>query len=89
MMTVVLELSDDLGALVETEAKRRAIDAGELVRELVASALERGESHRTAEQLRVLDSLLEIGDDDEQRETFEYLRTAVDNDRLSERRRFA
>jgi len=38
--------------------------------------------------LAALDAINEIGDDDEQRETLEYLMRAVDEDRLSARPRF-
>ena len=38
--------------------------------------------------LASLDAVEEIGDDDEQRETFDYLVRVVDEDRLSDRPRF-
>ena len=37
---------------------------------------------------RLADSVEEIGDDDEQRETLDYLVRVVDEDRLSDRPRF-
>jgi hypothetical protein len=40
------------------------------------------------EALRGLDALLEIGDEEEQTATFEMLRKALDEDRLSYRKRF-
>jgi hypothetical protein len=40
------------------------------------------------EALRGLDALLEIGDEEEQTATFEMLRKALDEDRLSYRTRF-
>lgn len=47
------------------------------------------EQRRHAENaLRMLDSLLEMGDEQEQRETFEALRRGIDENRLSDRKRF-
>ncbi len=43
---------------------------------------------RNALALAALDSVLEIGDDPEQRDTLDYLIRAVDEDRLSDRARF-
>jgi hypothetical protein len=40
------------------------------------------------EALRGLDALLDIGDEEEQTATFEVLRKALDEDRLSYRKRF-
>jgi hypothetical protein len=43
---------------------------------------------RNALALAALDAIEEIGDDDEQRETLNYLIRVVDEDRLSDRPRF-
>jgi hypothetical protein len=43
---------------------------------------------RAALALQALDSLEDMGDEEEQKETFAYLAQAVNEDRLSERRRF-
>ena len=43
---------------------------------------------RNALALAALDAIEEIGDDDEQRETLDYLVRVVDEDRLSDRPRF-
>ena len=43
---------------------------------------------RNALVLAALDSIHEIGDDAEQRETLDYLRRVVDEDRMSDRPRF-
>jgi hypothetical protein len=47
------------------------------------------ERRRALEAIRVLDSLLEMGDEEEQSETFADLVAAIDGDRMSDRRRFA
>ncbi len=43
---------------------------------------------RNAVALAALEAIEEIGDDDEQRETLDYLMRVVDEDRLSDRPRF-
>jgi excisionase family DNA binding protein len=43
---------------------------------------------RNAEAIRALDSLDEIGDEEEQRATFEALMVAIDEEPLSDRKRF-
>ena len=43
---------------------------------------------RAALALQALDSLEDLGDEEEQRETFAYLARAVNEDRLSDRPRF-
>jgi hypothetical protein len=43
---------------------------------------------RNAEAIRALDSLDEIGDEEEQRATFEALMAAIDEEPLSNRKRF-
>jgi hypothetical protein len=43
---------------------------------------------RNEQAIRALDALDDMGDEDEQRETLEFLIKAIDEDRLSNRRRF-
>ena len=43
---------------------------------------------RNEEAIRALDALDDMGDEDEQRETLDFLIKAIDEDRLSDRRRF-
>jgi hypothetical protein len=47
------------------------------------------ESRRAAEAIRALDGLADMDDDEEQGETFAALVEAIDQDRTSDRRRFA
>jgi hypothetical protein len=47
------------------------------------------ERRRSLEAIRALDDLLVLGDEEEERETFAELVKAVDQDRMSDRRRFA
>ena len=44
---------------------------------------------RNAKALEALDAIEEIGDEEEQRDTLSYLMRVVDEDRLSNRSRFA
>ena len=44
---------------------------------------------RAIEAIRALDEVAEMGDEQEQRATFEALRQAIDEDRLPDRARFA
>ena len=43
---------------------------------------------RNAEAIRALDEVAEMGDEDEQRATLEALMTAIDEEPLSDRKRF-
>jgi hypothetical protein len=88
-MTIVLRLSDPISARVREQAARRSIDPENYVLVVVANALDQEDEEQVSERLRLLDSLLEMGDEEEQSDTFEFLRTAVDEDRLSNRPRFS
>lgn len=46
------------------------------------------ERRRADEAIRALDALADEGDEDEQRETFAALVEAIDQDRMSDRKRF-
>ena len=88
-MTVTLELPADIAVLAEAEAKRRSLLLAEYVAEVVAEALTHsGQTERIAASLSLLDALDTFGGEEEQRETFEFLREAIDKDRTSARRLF-
>jgi hypothetical protein len=65
------------------DAQRSFDDRGRGVRLTEDQVRERNEL-----ALAALEAILEIGDDDEQRETLDYLRRVVDEDRMSDRPRF-
>lgn len=54
----------------------------------VEPAVEPAEAARRERALALLGTLDQIGDEQEQQETFAYLKTAVNQDRLSDRDRF-
>jgi hypothetical protein len=66
-----------------SDAQRSFDDRGRGVRLTEDQVRERNEL-----ALAALEAILEIGDDAEQRETFDYLRRVVDEDRMSDRPRF-
>jgi hypothetical protein len=62
----------------------RSTDARGRVVPLADAELDR----RAEAAIRGLDALDDMGDEDEQRQTLEFLITAIDEDRLSDRKRF-
>lgn len=84
-MTIVLNLSPDLGARAREEAERRAQPLEEYLAEVVARALPN--PARVARSLEILDSLAEMGDEADHRETYEALRAAETEEGLSVRKR--
>ena len=88
-MTVTLDLPGDVQAKIEAEAARRSVPVTELLERLVADAMTPIEERERRERsIALLRSVGDIGDEAEQRETYEYLKQAVDEDRLSDRKRF-
>jgi tetratricopeptide (TPR) repeat protein len=70
----------------EDQVARASFDS--MIADRYSSMAEDGaKEQRTREGLRLLGSLLE-GDDEEQRETFAFLKQALEEDRLSNRKRF-
>ena len=69
-----------LKVIIDTEESLQKGGDGALIKDLP--------QQRNAELLRLLRSWRENGDQDEQRETWEYLKQALDEDRLSDRKLF-
>lgn len=89
-MTIFLDLPASLEARVQAEAERQQKTPAELVAQLVEDALPTSDDiARRKRSVALLESLSEIGDEDEQKETFAYLSEAVDTDRLSDRKCFS
>lgn len=86
-MTVAIELTGDIEERVRVEARRRSLSVEEYLANVVTQSLEFKPDVSKARA--VLESLGEIGSEEEQKEMFEFLRQALDEDRLSERGRFA
>jgi hypothetical protein len=89
-MTVTLNLPPEIEKRVQTEAARQSLGVEEYLLRLVETAVpDEEEAARRERALHLLRSVSNIGDEQEQKETFDYLKAAVDADRLSERKRFA
>jgi hypothetical protein len=89
MMTRTLDLPADVDARVQAEAARHSLPVEDYLLRLVTGAVAAHSPEDTRERsLALLDALDRIGDEQEQRETFEYLKAAVEVDRLSDRGRF-
>ena len=89
-MTVTLDLPPEIEKRIQTEAARQSLGVEEYLLRLVERAVpDAEEAARRERALHLLRSVSNIGDEQEQKETFDYLKTAVDADRLSERKRFA
>ena len=89
-MTVTLDLPPDMEVRVQAEAAKQELRIEEYLLRLVAAGMVVDTAaDQRARSLALLESVRDIGDEDEQRETFTYLREAVDQDRLSDRKRFS
>ena len=88
-MTITVNLPPQAEAKVQAEAARQQITPEAYVAHLVNAALPEEEADAKRERsLALLRSVADIGDEEEQRETFATLQTAIDEDRLSDRKRF-
>ncbi|MDE2106570.1 MAG: hypothetical protein KGL39_55660 [Patescibacteria group bacterium] len=88
-MTVSLTLPPEVEARVQQEAAKRSIPVEEYVASVVTAAVPTvGEAERRA-RAAAIETISDMGTEDEQRETFEYLARAIDEDRLSDRKLFS
>jgi len=85
-MTLTLNLPHDLEERLQHEAERQGLPADTLTLQLLDQYLPSNEAQGKLTAL--LQSWVEEGDAQEQRETGEYLVQTLDEDRLSERRLF-
>ena len=84
-MTLTIELKPAL----ESQLKRVASDAGIPEEEFALRAIEeRLEMERRKAAIALLQSWIDEGDEEEMRETGDYLRRVLDEDRLSDRKLF-
>jgi hypothetical protein len=89
-MTVILTLPPEVEERVQREAAKRSIPVAEYVASVVAAAVPPAdEAERRARGFAALDAVAEMGSEEEQRQTFEYLAKAIDEDRLSDRKLFS
>lgn len=80
-MTITIDVASDVAQKLSTEAARRGEDASQVVRGLVEQrfAGRPVRAYDPAAFIALLDSFDE-GDPDEQRETLDYLKAALDRD---------
>ena len=86
-MTLTLRLPSDLEERLQHEAERQGLPAETLTLRLLDQHLPSDDSRK--EVVELLQSWIEDGDAQEQKETGESLIEALDQDRLSERRLFS
>jgi hypothetical protein len=84
-MALTIHLTPKDEARLADLASARGTTSEQIAEEAVKSVLPPDD---IAEKLRKMQSILEIGDEEEQRETWEYLKKALDEDRLSYRKLF-
>ena len=77
-MTVSLTLPPDVEARVYQEAARRSVPVEDYVASVVTAAVPAGEAERRARALAAIEAVAEMGSEEEQRETFEFLAHAID-----------
>lgn len=88
-MTVTLKLPPEIESRVHEEAAKNSLPIEDYLVSLVTSAIPvEKESERRARALAEIDSLGEIGSEEEQRETFGFLARTIDEDRTSDRKLF-
>lgn len=98
-MTITLDLSPEVSDRARAQAARQQVPLQDYLARIVADAvsetdvapsdsLDPAQAARRERSLALLSTLDQIGDDKEQQETFAYLQTAVNADRLSDRDRF-
>jgi len=85
-MTLILDLTSELEQRLTQEADRQGIPADEYVLHLLNKHLP--PEDRRAELVALLQSWMDEGNAEEQKETGEYLVRVLDEDRLSDRKLF-
>ena len=85
-MTLTLHLPPELEQRLTQEAQRQGLSLDECTLELLDKSLP--PKDRRTELTTLLQTWIEEGDSEEQRETGEYLIHALDEDRLSDRQLF-
>jgi hypothetical protein len=88
-VSITLNLPPDVESRVKDEAARQSMPVEEYLLTVVSRSVPSNNNGQRERSLALLASVEEIGDETEQHETFEYLKAAIDEDRLSDRNRFA
>ena len=90
-MSVTLTLAGEVEALAFHQAQQNAVPVQDYLTDLLTRAVQERaekETERRVKALALIRTLDTIGDEKEQSETFNALREAVNEDRLSDRKRF-
>ena len=87
-MTVTLNFLPEVETYIVKESERQRTSVSDYITRHFSETASIEEKAERARKVALLDQLLEIGDEEEQRETFEFLKQAIDEDRLSDRKRF-
>ncbi len=85
-MTLTLEIKPEMVKRLQDEAARQGVPLEDYTRRLLERSLP-PESHGGG-LVELIDSWIEQGDEEEQKETAEYLIRVLDEDRLSNRKLF-
>ena len=85
-MTLSIKLTPELEQRLKQEAQKRRLSADECALELIKAQLPAGD--RRAQVVAELQALYDEGDEQDQRETGDFLIKALDEDRLSDRKLF-
>jgi hypothetical protein len=84
-MSVTIELSDPVGMALHDEASRRGVPAQELAETLLSESLP---VKRKGSLSALIQSWIDEGDEEEQRETWEALKKGIDENRVGQRKFF-
>jgi seryl-tRNA(Sec) selenium transferase len=87
-MTLTLDLRPELQEQLKREAAQRGLSPEKLAVALLEEAVPGYRASRNAAAIEMLRSWAEEGDEEEQRETGEFLMRALDEDRTSDRKLF-
>lgn len=85
---MILTLTPELETRVKIESARRGISPDRYATQVLEEYISEAERKRREEAVALLQSWIDEGDEEEQRETGEYLIRVLDEDRLSERKLF-
>lgn len=87
-VTLTLDLPPEIEQALRDRAAREGKTVDQLVTELLEAHLEKLEQERREKAIAMVQSFIDEGDGEEQRETWEYLVRVLDEDRTSYRKLF-
>lgn len=85
-MTLTLNLPPDLERQLAQSAAQKGVAAEEYALQLLEERMKQERIERNQAAIQLLQSWIDEGDEEEQRETGEFLMRALDEDRLSDRK---